>query len=90
MQTMLDGPRLRERAACTAFDPAQFASRIRQLALDAHHLLKDPFAPVEELTRLTHRIDDLRRESPGGWSSAVSRWLRNVEDLLVTREHPHA
>ncbi len=85
-QQTLSRPRLVGHAACKNLDPGQFASSIRQLAVDAHRVLKDPFASSDQLKDLSKRIDVLRRTSPMNCSSAVARWLRSVEGIIDSRD----
>jgi hypothetical protein len=67
-------------------DPAHFAARVRQIALDAHRILNDPFVTSRELVELSGRLDELWRNCPGHRSSGLDRWLRNTRDLVDSRE----
>jgi len=82
----LSRQRLEGHLARARLDPGQFASSIRQLALDAHRVLNDPLSRRDQLEELSSRIDVLRRSSPVDWTSGMNRWLRSVEEMIDSRE----
>ncbi len=65
--------------------PAELAVRVRQLALDAHRVLKDPSATSGELVELSRKIDDLRRSCPSLSSRQIEHWLQSASELLLCR-----
>jgi hypothetical protein len=63
-------------------DPAEFAARVRQLAMDAHRVLKSRTAAKSELVQLCRQIDELRRESRVDLSREIDRWLHQANEQI--------
>ena len=66
-------------------DPAELATRLRQLALDVHRVLNDPLATTGELVELSRCIDELRRQARVSHFREIDRWLQSAGDLVRTR-----
>lgn len=62
-----------------ALEPEQFALRVRELALAAHRLLRDPAATRREVVELSRQLDELRRQRQrqrrNAPESEIDRWL---------------
>jgi len=67
-------------------DPAEFAARVRQLAIDAHRVLKSRTAARGELVQLCRRIDELRQESRLDLSREIDRWLYHANEQIEELE----
>jgi hypothetical protein len=59
-------------------EPAEFAERVRQVAVDTHRVLRSPVATCRELRELANRIEALYRQSRGIPERQVDRWLQNA------------
>jgi hypothetical protein len=68
-------------------DPEDFALRVRQLAVKAHRLLRNPATSYRERVELSGQIDDLRhqRGTRGLPEREIDRWLRNASTQV--RDH---
>jgi hypothetical protein len=69
------------------FDPAQFASSVRQFAMDVHRVLNDPLSTTSQLVELSRRIDDLRRHSPVPRFSEMDFWMSSAHRILDSQHH---
>ncbi len=65
--------------------PAELASRVRQLAMDAYRVLKDPAATSGELVELSRKIDDLRRSCESLSSRQIDHWLQSAAEQVRCR-----
>ena len=73
---------MRQQYGAGCLDPAEFAARVRQLAIDAHRVLKSRTAAKSELVQLCRRIDELRQESRVDLSREIDRWLHQANEQI--------
>lgn len=73
---------MRQEYGVGCLDPAEFAARVRQLAIDAHRVLKSRTAAKSELVQLCRRIDELRQESRADLSREIDRWLHQANEQI--------
>ena len=66
-------------------EPAEFAARVRQLAIDAHRVLKSETAATHELAQLGRRLDELRLGGHMDLSRAIDRWLNQAYRQIEAR-----
>ena len=61
-------------------DPQAFAIRVRELALEAHRILKSPDAPSWQAVEISQQFDQLRHQRRCGNAPEkdIDRWLRNA------------
>ncbi len=76
---------MRQEYGAGCLDPAEFAARVRQLAIDAHRVLKSRTAVKSELVQLCRRIDELRQESRVDLSREIDRWLDQANEQIEER-----
>jgi hypothetical protein len=60
----------------------ELASRLRQLALDAHRVMKNPFATTSELVELSRQIDELRGLTGASPVREIDRWLQCAAEQI--------
>jgi len=60
----------------------ELASRLRQFALDAHRVLKNPVATTSELVELSRQIDELRGQTGAPPVREVDRWLERAAEQI--------
>lgn len=66
-------------------DPAALAARIRELAVEVHRALNDPFVPAVTLAGLSRRIKELRKATRSTRLSEIDRWLHQVQRRVEER-----
>jgi hypothetical protein len=66
-------------------NPAEFATRVRKLALDAHRVVKDPHTTTGEAAELSRQIDELREHARVSRLFEIDRWLQNAAELVKNR-----
>jgi hypothetical protein len=76
-----------ERSISGGLNPAEFAQKIRQLAMDAHRGLTRPDTSVDELLSLKQRFEDLRGETQEPQAAQIDRWLGGGVRIIVARIH---
>ena len=61
-------------------DPEAFAIRVRELAVEAYRVLKDPDATYRQAVDISRQFDELRLERRRGDlpEKDIDRWLRNA------------
>jgi hypothetical protein len=71
---------MEERSAANWLDPADFAIRVRELAVEAYRVLKDPDTSYGEAVELSRKFDELRRQRRREHAPEreLDRWLRNA------------
>ena len=80
------GPNLQEQVtASNKPDAEELAARIRELAVDAHHALNDPFVTVARLAEQSRRINELRKAARSARLSDIDRWLHQVQRRVEER-----
>ena len=69
-----------ERSCGELARPADFAVRVRELAVEAYRVLKDPDATYREAVELSRQFDELRRQRRREHAPEreLDRWLRNA------------
>ena len=76
---------MRQEHGAGCLEPAEFAARVRQLAIDAHRVLKSRTAAKSELVQLCRRIDELRQEGRVDLSREIDRWLDQANEQIEAR-----
>jgi hypothetical protein len=66
-------------------NPEQLAARIRKLALDSHHAMRNPFVTAAKLDELSREIRDLRKAARAAYLSEIECWLHNVQRQVEKR-----
>jgi hypothetical protein len=66
-------------------DPEQLAARIRRLALDSHHAMRNPFVTAAKLDELSREIRDLRKAARAAYLSEIDCWLQRVQRQVENR-----
>ena len=69
-------------------DPEELAARIRRLALDSHHAMRNPFVTAAKRDELSREIRELRKAARAAYLSEIDCWLhqfqRQVEESLAS------
>jgi formiminotetrahydrofolate cyclodeaminase len=66
-------------------EPEQLAKRIRKLALDSHHAVKNPFVTATKMKDLSREIHELRKEARASSLSEIDCWLQHVQRQVEAR-----
>ena len=65
-------------------NPEELAARIRKVAIDSHHAVKNPFVTAAKMNELFREIHELRKAARAAYMSEIDCWLhqlqRQVED----------
>ena len=59
-------------------DPAVLAASVREIALEARRILRDPCQSELELSDLSLRIDQIRRSVPPSPANPLALWLETL------------
>jgi hypothetical protein len=74
-------------------DPAALAASVREIALRARRVLRDPCQTDLELRDLSRRIDQIRHSVPRSPANPLALWLENLSrevDAEKARERRRA
>ena len=66
-------------------DPEDLAVRIRELAVEAHQALNNPFETAARMNDLSRRIKELRKAARSACMSEIDRWLHQVQQRVEER-----
>jgi hypothetical protein len=66
-------------------EPQELAVMIRELAVDAHRALQDPFVTAAKLADLSRRIKELRKSTRSARLSEIDCWLHQVQRRVEER-----
>jgi hypothetical protein len=80
-----DAWRRRGRTEFNKLDAEELATRIRELAVDAHHALNDPLVTPAEMSELSRRVEELRKAARSARLSEIDRWLHQVQRRVEER-----
>jgi hypothetical protein len=72
--------------AAWRLDAAEIAYRLRGLSVDTHRTLKRQDASSDELTELSRRIDELRKQTQDPRFLEIDRWLESTQNLIERRK----
>src|SRR3954467_14085348 len=76
-----------EQSATDKLDAGEFASAVRQLAIEADPALKSAETCIKELTRLTSRFESLLRQTEEADETEVALWLRRGYRAIQAKLH---
>jgi hypothetical protein len=70
---------------CNKVEPEQLAKRIRKLAIDSHHAVKNPFVTAAKVHDLSLEIQELRKQARAASLSQIDCWLHHVQQQVEAR-----
>ena len=82
---VLDSTARQSGSTAVAFDPAEIAAEVRQIALEAHRVLKNPYVASDDLRAVLRRLRVLRRQTRCSALIEIDHWLENADALVKTR-----
>lgn len=72
-------------ASC-GYHPAEFATELRKLALDAYRVVNDQRALRSDAAELSRRIAELREHTQEAGLLEIDRWLHKALEVLSAHE----
>ena len=63
-------------------DSEELAARIRKLALDSHHAMRNPFVTAAKMNELFREIHELRKAARAAYMSEIDCWLHQLQQQV--------